>query len=240
MANWRIVADLLRGLLVGILALSRCTFAYAQTIDAYAGYGRGEFRSGKGTYGRQSSISTFSSIDANHVGLRYADSVSAAFSMRFMLGVEQWRLNQLSEAWLHRSDVELRVMYLQLGWEPTWRPIRSARRMVLSAPVILSFRAFARATGAVTSYYPVDTSYTLTNERSYFGGFNISPQLALAYEVPLSPAMGLALGGFASYGLFDQDGPPIWNSQYLFGFRAAFYHKRLVRHLFRQRGATWD
>lgn len=223
-----------------VLVAAGALGAHAQTIDAYAGYGHGGFRSGKGTYGRQSAISTFSSIDANHAGLRYADSVSAAFSMRFMLGVEQWRFNQLSVAWLHRSDAELKVTYAQLGWEPTWRPIRSARRMVLSAPVILSFRAAARATGTVSSYYPVDSSYTLSNDRSYFGGFNISPQLALAYEVPLSPVMGLALGGFASYGLFDQDGPPIWNSQYLFGLRASVYHKRLVRHLFRQPSTVRD
>lgn len=240
MATCRFETDLLRGLLVGVLALSSCAFAAAQTIDAYAGYGHGEFLSGKGTYGRQSARRTLSSIDVNHAGLRYADSMSAAFSMRFMLGVEQWRLHESSVAWLNRSDVELRVLYLQMGWEPAWRPIRSARRMVLSAPVFLSFRTSARATGTTWSYYPVDTSYSLNNERSYFGGFNISPQLALAYEVPLSPTMGLALGGFASFGLFDQDGPPIWNSQYLFGFRAALYHNRLARQLLRQRSTASD
>lgn len=149
--------------------------------------------------------------------------------MRFMLGVEQWRLHQLSEAWLHRSDLDLKVTYLQLGLEPAWRPIASARRLVISAPVFFSLRTGARATGAVSSYYPVDTSYTITNETSYFGGFNISPQLAMAYELPISPTMGVALGGFASYGLIDQDGPPMTNRQLLFGIRVAFYHKDLVR-----------
>jgi hypothetical protein len=52
--------------------------------------------------------------------------------------------------------------------------------------------------------------------------------------------MGLALGGFASFGLFDQDGPPIWNSQYLFGFRAALYHNRLASQLLRQRSTASD
>jgi len=204
----------------------------AQVTDIHFGIGQGAFRTGKGVIGRSSTSVVLSDLESVHVAFRYADTLSARSSVRFMVGLEQFRFHYTGMNEREISDIDLTLHYGYLGLEPTFRPLRRVSGLVLSIPVKLSFRAKARASGSYASYYMPDTSYTFTNDPVPLGGFNIEVQSALAYEVPISEKMGLAFGGFAGYGLLDQTGGAVKHKLYHFGFRVAVFHRSALARFF--------
>ncbi|MEX1132845.1 MAG: hypothetical protein WEC15_06445 [Flavobacteriales bacterium] len=204
----------------------------AQVADIHFGLGHGGFQLGKGVYGRSATQVDVSDVDVAHVGLRYADAMSKRSSMRFTLGLQRLRYHREATSDRDRSLLDLSVCYAYLGLEPTFRPIGKVQGLVLSFPVNFSFRTGAQGTGSYESFYSPDTSYALNNEPVSIGGFNIELQGALAYEVPISEQMGLSLGGFVAYGLFDQAGGSIPYKLYHMGFRVAVYHKHALARFF--------